>query len=72
MGVNTEAFAWDMLRHISDNALHFVGQRATIGVAQHDPACAGFIGRLDAAERIIAIGLVAIKEMFAIDHRFAA
>ena len=48
-----------------------LGQRAAIGVAEHDPARAGVIGGLGAGERVSRIGLVAVEEMLAIDQRLA-
>jgi hypothetical protein len=49
-----------------------VWQGAAIGVAQDDPARAGIEGRLRASQRVFRVGLVAVEEMLAVDHRFLA
>ena len=57
---------------LGDDALDFVGQRAAVGVAQHHPARAGVVGGARAFERVGRVGLVAVEEMLAVDHRLAA
>ena len=42
------------LRDLGDDALDLMRQRAAIGVAEHDPARAGFMRGLGAGERVIA------------------
>ena len=50
---------------------HIMGQRATVGVTQHNPARAGIIGRLGRSNCIIRIGLEPVKEMLCIKQRLA-
>jgi hypothetical protein len=57
---------------VADDLAHLVRLGAAIGVAQHDPARACLVGRLGAGQRIVRIGLVAVEEMLAIDHRLLA
>ena len=45
VGVDAEMRAGHVLRHLGDDALDLVRQRAAVGVAQHDPARAGLVGR---------------------------
>ena len=71
VGVDAEMRARYVLRDLADDALDLVRQRAAVGVAQHDPARAGLIGRLGDGERVVRVGLVAVEEMLAVDHRFA-
>ena len=47
------------------------GKRAAIGVAQHDPAGAMVERGSGAGQGVVRIGLVAVEEMLAVDHRFA-
>ena len=61
-----------MARDLADDALDLVRQRAAIGVAEHDPARAGLVGGPGAGQRIVGIGLVAVEEMLAVEHRLAA
>ena len=72
MGVDAELVARDGIRHVADDALDLVRQRAAIGVAQDDPARAGLVRRAGAGERVGPIGLVAVEEMLAIDDDLAA
>ena len=72
MHMDAETIAGDGLDHLGDDRLDLLGQRAAIGVAQHDPARAGLIGRFGASQRVIGIGLVAVEEMLAVDQRLAA
>jgi hypothetical protein len=71
VGVNAEVRAGDGGRDLGDDALDLVGKRAAVGVAKHNPARAGSISRPRAVERIGRVGLVAVEEMLAIDHRLA-
>ena len=56
----------------ADDRLHLVGKRAAIGVAEHRPARAGVERRIDAGERVVRIGLVAVEKMLAVEQRLAA
>ena len=60
-----------MLHHLGDDALDLVRQRAAVGVAQHDPAGAGLVRRPRDRERIVAVALVAVEEVLAVEHGFA-
>jgi hypothetical protein len=72
MGMDAELAARHMLRHLADDALDLVRQAAAIGVAQHEPARAGRLGRLETAQRVIGIGLVAVEEMLGVEKGLAA
>ena len=72
VGVNAEALARNDARDLADDALDLIGQRPAVGVAEHGPARAGVDRGLSAGERIFRVGLVAVEEMLAIDHRLAA
>ena len=72
MGVNADMIARDDLADLADDLFDFVRQRAAIGVAKHDPARAFVIGRFGAGQRVSRIRLVAIEEMLAVEHHFAA
>src|SRR5690606_24957618 len=69
--VDAEAVTGYHLRDAPDDGADLLRQRAAIGIAQHDPAGAGFIGGPSAGERISRIRLVAVEEMLAVDHRLA-
>ena len=58
--------------HLADDLFDLVRQRAAIGVAQHDPARAFFVGGLGAGQRVFRIGLVAVEEMLAVEQHFPA
>ena len=69
MGVNAEVFTGNTgCDHGFDDFGHFRRLRTAIGIAQHDPPGACFMGGLCAGQRILGIGLVAIEEMLAVDH----
>ena len=70
LGVNAELVAGDMGHDLADDALDLVGQRAAVGIAQHDPACAGIGGSAQAVEGKARIGLVAVEEVLGVEHRF--
>ena len=72
VGMDTDVIAGNMLHHLSDDGCDLVRHRATIGVAQDHPARAGFVSRLGAGQRKFWIFLVAVEEMFAIEHDFAS
>ena len=72
MGMDAELVARNDACDLDDDALDFVGKRSAIGVAEHRPARAGFDRGLGAQKRVFRIGLVAVEEMLAIDHRLAA
>ena len=72
MGMDAEMVAGHGLDHVADDGLDLMGQRAAIGVAQHHPARAGLMGGLDAGQRVIRIGLVAVEEMLAVEQHLAA
>ncbi len=71
VGVNAQVGAGNMLGHLADDPLDLVRQGAAVGIAEHDPAGTGLVGRLDAGQRIVGIGLVAIEEVLGIEHRLA-
>ena len=58
--------------HLADDALDLMRQRPAIGVAEHEPARPGALGRLQAIEGIGGIGLVAVEEMLGVEHRLGA
>ena len=58
--------------HSAHNLEHLIGQRATIGVAQHNPCGPAIMRGTRAIDRICGVVLVTIKEMFAVKHRFPA
>ena len=70
--VDAEIFARNDARDLADDAFDLVRQRSAVGVAQHRPARAGLDRGAGAGERVFWVGLVAVEEMFAIDHRLAA
>ena len=72
MGMDAEIFAGDDARDLSHDAFDLVGQRSAVGVAQHRPARAGVDRGAGAGKRVFRVGLVAVEEMLAIDHRLAA
>ena len=72
VGVDAEIFARNDARDLADDAFDLVRQRSAVGVAQHRPARAGLDRGAGAGERVFWVGLVAVEEMFAIDHRLAA
>ena len=71
VNMDAKTIARDVPDDLGHDPFDLLGQRAAIGVAQHDPARAGVIGRLGADERVSRIGLVAVEEMLAIDQRLA-
>ena len=71
MAMHAEVFSGDMFYHLADNALDIKGQRAAIGIAQHNPARTRIIGSLRAGKRIFRIRLIAVKKMLGIVQRFA-
>ena len=72
MGVDADMVAGDMFCDFADDALDLMRHAAAIGVAQHHPARAGFVGGLGAGQRELGILLVAVEEMLAVDHHLAA
>ncbi len=73
MGMDAEPIAGNAgSNYLRNDIAHFGRLGAAIGVAQHHPAGAGIVGGFCAGERIVAVGLEAVEEMLAIDHRFAA
>ena len=71
MGVDADVIAGDVLHHFRDDGLDLVRHGAAIGVAQHHPARAGFVGRLRAGQRELRIFLVAVEEVLAVEHHLA-
>src|SRR5262245_19119290 len=69
--MDAKMIARDVLDDFGHDPFDLLGQRAAIGVAEHDPARAGVIGGLGASERVSGIDLVAVEEMLAIDQRLA-
>ena len=73
MGVDAEMIARDHASTTSATMRRdLVGQRAAIGVAEHDPARAGLVGRPGAGQRVVRVGLVAVEEVLAVEHDLAA
>ena len=72
MGMDADMAAGNMLHHAANDGFDLVRHGAAIGVAQHDPARAGLVGRFRAGDREFRILLVAVEEMLAIDHHLAA
>ena len=72
VGVDGETIAGNHARDVADDPLDLMGQRAAVGVAEHRPARPGRYRSLCAGERVYRVSLVAVEEMLAIDHRFAA
>ena len=68
VGVDAQIRAGHDLAHLGDDALDLVRQRAAVGVAQHDPARAGLVGRARDGQRVVAVALVAVEEVLAVDH----
>jgi hypothetical protein len=71
VGVDAEVLARNDPRNLADNALDLMRKRPAVRVAQHRPARARVDRGAGAGERIVWIGLVAVEEMLAIDHRLA-
>ena len=72
VSVNAKPASWHSVGDFGDDALHFVGQRAPIRVAEHDPARASVERSAGAGVCIVGIGLVAVEEVFAIDDHLSA
>ncbi len=72
VGVDAEVCARHDLHHVGDDALDLVRKRAAVGVAQHHPAGAGFVRGPGDGQRIVAVALVAVEEVLAVEHGFAA
>ncbi len=72
MGVDADVIARNLLHHLSDDGLDLMRHGAAIGVAQHHPARAGIVSRLRTSQREFRIFLVAVEEMLAVEHHFAA
>ncbi len=72
MGVNAEVGSGHPFRHGTDDVGNFGGHGAAIGVAEHDPARAGIMGRPGAGQGVFRVGLEAIEEMLAVDQHFLA
>ena len=70
VAMDAELFAGDLLHHLADDLLDFMGQRSAIGVAEHDPARPRFVSRDDASERVFRIVLIAVEEMFGVEQNF--
>ena len=58
--------------HGFGDLIDLLGQRATIGVTQHDPARTGIKCGVHRLQRIGRVGLIAVKEMLGIKQRLAA
>ena len=72
VGVNAQMIPRDACRdHGAGDAANLIGQRATIGVAKHDPTRARVIGYADRFQRVVWIGLVTVKEMLGVEERLA-
>ena len=73
MGVNAKPVARNSCRdHLGRDTPDFLGQRAAIGVAKHDPARTRLMRGPEAGQRIVGIRLVAIEEMLGIEQRLAS
>ena len=72
VSMDADMVAGNVFAHVADDFLHLVRQRPAVGVAEHDPARAFVVGRLRAGKRVSRIGLVAVKEMLAVEQHFAA
>ena len=69
VGMDADPLAREARDHGAHDPLHLVGQRAAVRVAKHDPASAGVKRDLDAGERVVGIGLVAVEKVLAVEHR---
>jgi hypothetical protein len=69
--VDAQMITGDMLGHGIYNIADFKRQRTAIGVAQHDPACAVVIRRLQAVDGKFGIGFVAVEKMLGVIQRLA-
>ncbi len=54
--------------HRADDLGDFMRQRTAVGIAQHHPARSRLIGGLDARQRILRIGFVAVEEVLGVEH----
>ena len=68
--MNAQPGVWQPRLHFRDNAVHIFRQRAAIGVAKHDPACARVLRRIDRGKRVIGICAIAVKKMFGVKKHF--
>ena len=71
MSVNPEAFARHNPCRFGHDAFDLRRQRSSVGVAKDDPSSARVISRARAFECVGRIGLVAVKEVLAVDHCLA-
>jgi hypothetical protein len=60
------------LRDLAHDRIDLVGQRAAVGVAEHDPAGTLLIGGAGAGESVGRIGAIAVEEMLAVEQRLLA
>ena len=58
----------EVVRHLADDPLHLVGQRAAVGVAEHEAVGAVGGGRLEHAEGVLGVGLVAVEEVLGVEE----
>ncbi len=70
LGVDADLHTREVGYDVGHDGLHLVGQRAAVGVAQHEHARAAHRGRLEHAQRELGVGLVAVEEVLGVEeHR---
>src|SRR6478672_1673228 len=72
VGVDPDVIAGNSFYHLTDDLFNFVRQRSAIRIAQDNPPRAFFVSGLGAGQRVFRIGLVTIKEMFAVEENLPA
>jgi hypothetical protein len=68
VSVDAESVRRDLPHDLFDDTCDLVRQTAAVGVAQHDPARAAALGRLEAGECVARISRIAVEEMLGIEH----
>ena len=71
VGVDAEMIARHGLRDLPDDGSDLVRERPAVGVAKHHPSRPAAVGGIGAGDGVRRVGLVAVEEVFAIDHHFA-
>ena len=66
--MDADPVARNLLHHLAHDALDLVREGAAVGVAEHEPACAGLLRSNETRHRIVGIGLVAVEEMLGVEH----
>ena len=69
VGVDAEMRAGHVPRHVCHDLGDLMRKRAAVGVAQHHPARPGLVRRGGHRQGVVAVALVAVEEVLAVEHR---